>query len=322
MNVLPDGGRPVKRRRLNIVNDHQIQTAPAPSYSQPYLRLTDFHVSPPEAEGYDDGRFDPANRACLLASPNLSASGDSPSGVEQEPPECCYGMLYGIPTNLRCGLGSNSKTIPVDFHKPNCLSSKLDSGSNIFDITCRISTRILCELGDVAELRSQLYCHSKIESSPKGNFRKRGKPSRLWFLNIIIFGRESLGEKVGEYLSKHKMYLQDPLGCERRVLYRNPHVIQPISCEIVMTDSFDLAHGDLEIERLEAGPDLLAQLMEDDIPLSETEPPDIVKTPLFQYHSHQKQALTFMMRREEGWGLENGSNDIWSQHKDSLGRFG
>jgi SWI/SNF-related matrix-associated actin-dependent regulator of chromatin subfamily A3 len=138
----------------------------------------------------------------------------------------------------------------------------------------------------VAEIRTQLYCHSKFESSPEGNIRRNvgrcGKPSQLWFLNIIIFGRESLGEKVGEYLSKHKMYLQDPLGCERRVPYRNPHVIQPISCEIVMTDSFDLAHGSLEIERLEAGPDLLAQLMEDDIPLSETEPPDIVKTTLFQ----------------------------------------
>jgi hypothetical protein len=49
-----------------------------------------------------------------------------------------------------------------------------------------------------------------------------------------------------------------------------------------MTDSFDSARGDIEIERLEAGPDLLAQLMEDDIPLAETEAPDIVKTALFR----------------------------------------
>lgn len=87
---------------------------------------------------------------------------------------------------------------------------------------------------------------------------------------------------MGEYLSKHKMYLQDPHGCERYVPYRNPHIIQPISGETVMTDSFDSVIGSLEIERLEAGPDLLAQLMEDDIPLPETEAPDIVKTALFQ----------------------------------------
>ena len=78
------------------------------------------------------------------------------------------------------------------------------------------------------------------------------------------------------------MYLQDPLGCERCVPYRNPHVIQPDSGDIVMTSSFNSALGSLEIKRLETGPDLLAQLMEDDIPLPETEAPDIVKTALFR----------------------------------------
>jgi SWI/SNF-related matrix-associated actin-dependent regulator of chromatin subfamily A3 len=78
------------------------------------------------------------------------------------------------------------------------------------------------------------------------------------------------------------MYLQDPLRCKRSVSYRNPHIIQPDSGETVMTDSFDLPLEGQEIERLEAGPDLLAQLMEDNIPLPETEAPDIVKAALFQ----------------------------------------
>ena len=138
----------------------------------------------------------------------------------------------------------------------------------------------------MAEIKTQLYCHSKLEFSPEGstrqNGRRRGKPSQSWFLNIIIFGREGLEENVGEYLSKHKMYLQDPLGCERCVPYRNPHVIQPDSGDTVMTSSFNSALGNLEIKRLETGPDLLAQLMEDDIPLPETEAPDIVKTALFR----------------------------------------
>ncbi len=145
---------------------------------------------------------------------------------------------------------------------------------------------MLGELEDVAEIKTQLYCHSRLEFSPEGstrqNGRLRGKPSRSWFLNIIIFGTEGLEKKVGEYLSKRKMYLQDPLGCERCVPYRNPHVFPPDSGETVMTDSFDSAPGNLEIERLEAGPDLLAQLMEDDIPLPETEAPDIVNTPLYR----------------------------------------
>jgi SWI/SNF-related matrix-associated actin-dependent regulator of chromatin subfamily A3 len=138
----------------------------------------------------------------------------------------------------------------------------------------------------VAEIKTQLYCHSKLEFPPQGAFRqngrRRGKPSKLWLLNIIIFGREELGEGLGEYLSKHKMYLQDPLGCERSVPYRNPHIIQPDSDEIVMADLFDSTFENIEVERLEAGPDLLAQLMEDDIQLPETEAPDVIKTTLFR----------------------------------------
>lgn len=131
------------------------------------------------------------------------------------------------------------------------------------------------------------------------------------------------------------MYLQDPLGCNRSVQYRNPHVFPSESDEIVMTDSFDSSPGDPEIERFDIGPDLLAQLMEDSNLLLETESPDAVKTELFRwstpsltsnsrvanrYCRHQKQALTFMIQREEGWAFENGSRDVWSRQKNSYGR--
>lgn len=48
-----------------------------------------------------------------------------------------------------------------------------------------------------------------------------------------------------------------------------------------MTSSFDSSLGNLQIERVEAGPDLLAHLMEGASPLPETQAPDIVKTDLF-----------------------------------------
>jgi SWI/SNF-related matrix-associated actin-dependent regulator of chromatin subfamily A3 len=179
----------------------------------------------------------------------------------------------------------NSNNIPVDFHSPEYLSSKLDGGLITFRIACPKAARILCELENVVEFTTQLYCHSKLEVSPDGgvrqNGRRRGKPLRSWFLNIIIFGRGGLEGKVGGYLSNKKMYLQDPRGCERCVLYRNPHIIQPDSGETVMTSSFDSILGNLQIERVEAGPDLLAHLMEGGNPLPETQAPDIVKTDLF-----------------------------------------
>lgn len=86
---------------------------------------------------------------------------------------------------------------------------------------------------------------------------------------------------VGEHLSNYQMYLQDPIGWERRVLHRNPHLLSTESEKPIMADSFDSPLGNLEIEKLEAGPDLLAQLMEEEIPLLEAGAPVIIKTPLF-----------------------------------------
>ncbi len=92
----------------------------------------------------------------------------------------------------------------------------------------------------------------------------------------------AIEEAVGDFLSRRRMYLQDPLGCDRNVLYRNPHITYHGMEDIVMTELLESAPGTLEIERLEVGPDLLAQLMEDEDPLQETEAPTGVETHLFR----------------------------------------
>ena len=50
-----------------------------------------------------------------------------------------------------------------------------------------------------------------------------------------------------------------------------------------MTDSFKTLPTTLEIERLSIGSDLLAQLMAEQTPLPEMEPPATVTTNLFPY---------------------------------------
>jgi SWI/SNF-related matrix-associated actin-dependent regulator of chromatin subfamily A3 len=133
----------------------------------------------------------------------------------------------------------------------------------------------------------QLYCHTTVElpcttkKPQKG--KRRGKGSQSWSLNIILYGPTALADTIGEFFSGHQIYLQDPLGCERRVLYRNPHIVKPEIEDEVMTDVFDASYGNLGVERLEIGPDLLAQLMEDAVPLPETDAPAIVTTELFPY---------------------------------------
>ena len=63
----------------------------------------------------------------------------------------------------------------------------------------------------------------------------------------------------------------------------NPHIIQLHSDEPMTTDLFRSAHEEVDVERLEAGPDLLAQLMEDNILLPDMEAPDTVRTAIFKY---------------------------------------
>jgi SWI/SNF-related matrix-associated actin-dependent regulator of chromatin subfamily A3 len=139
-------------------------------------------------------------------------------------------------------------------------------------------------LESAVEITTQLYCHLELDAqffaSSKG--RQRGRTSQTWFLNAILYGPVVLEETVSDFLSKRQMYLQDPLGCDRDVLYRNPHILPQETEGIITIGSLEAMLGSNEIERLEAGPDLLAQLMEDEYPLDETHTPAGVTTILFR----------------------------------------
>jgi len=132
----------------------------------------------------------------------------------------------------------------------------------------------------------QMYCCSSLElpcqSSTDAIKKQMGKKSRLWSLNVIIYGTVALEDILSRYLSQNRIYLQDPVDCERNVVYRNPHMISK-GGGIMMTDSFKTPPATVEIERLSGGPDLLAQLMAEQTPLPEMEAPPTVTTTLFRY---------------------------------------
>jgi SWI/SNF-related matrix-associated actin-dependent regulator of chromatin subfamily A3 len=139
-------------------------------------------------------------------------------------------------------------------------------------------------LEKAVEIATQLYCYSEHDTglSDKSRGRQRGKILQTWFLNAIIYGPIALEDTVGDFLSERRIYLQDPIGCNRDVLYRNPHILSPETEVIIMTGSLDSVPGNLEIERLEVGPGLLAKLIENEDPLSETDAPVGVTTALFR----------------------------------------
>ncbi len=47
---------------------------------------------------------------------------------------------------------------------------------------------------------------------------------------------------------------------------------------------------------------------------------DVIEVYLITEISHQKQALSFMLQREQGWQLDGRGKDIWSQGIDQNGQ--
>ena len=162
----------------------------------------------------------------------------------------------------------------------------MNDGPAELEIQSAIHSRVLSDFSGLEDVSMQLYCHSSLElprqSSSHALKRRIRKAFRVWSLNVLIYGAVALADIIGQHLSKYQLYLQDPVDCERNVLYRNPHMISK-GTGIVMTDSFRTPATTIEVERLSVGPDLLAQLMAEQTSLPEMEPPPSVTTTLFRY---------------------------------------
>jgi SWI/SNF-related matrix-associated actin-dependent regulator of chromatin subfamily A3 len=144
----------------------------------------------------------------------------------------------------------------------------------------------MSELNSVDDITMQLYCHSSLEfphqSSSHALKSRTRRVCPTWSLNVILYGAAAVGNVISQYLSKNRIYLQDPVDCERDVLYRNPHIILK-GGEVVVTSSFKTPLTRIEIERFNVRPDLLAELMAEQTPLLEMEPPPSLTTKLFRY---------------------------------------
>ncbi|TVY65597.1 DNA repair protein RAD5A, partial [Lachnellula suecica] len=308
----PSGGPAPKRRRLDNTLHLESRTT---VYSQSYCNRHSLDFICESSQIRHGGNAGETWQASADPAVDDEVSGNA----NGEPLDCCYGMLPRIPVCLRrlgnCGAVPQPQTLSVTFEAPNTLREiSTNNETTKFEIKCPKTAKLLSEFESAEEITTQLYCLRQPTphqaSLSKSNGRGRARIEQSWYLNIIIYGPPSLEEIIGDYLEQRQMYLQDPLGCDRCVPYRNPHIIQPESGEVVMTDSFELSFGHLEIERLDVAPDLLARLMEDEKPLLESDAPQQITTSLF---SHQKQALTFMLHRERGWAMESDSGDIWTR---------
>ncbi|UPK96324.1 hypothetical protein LCI18_007259 [Fusarium solani-melongenae] len=147
-----------------------------------------------------------------------------------------------------------------------------------------------------------------LDSQSSTNQKTRFAPLQCT-LEITVYGPLELFSEIGPWFEDYEVYLQDPKECHIDVRYHNPHRFSsydlssfPLVSEVVSNSS-----KVLHLESLPQQEDLLDMLGSHD-DLEETAQPTVLKGSL---RRHQKQALTFMLRREQGWAFYDQRPDVW-----------
>lgn len=146
----------------------------------------------------------------------------------------------------------------------------------------------------------------------------QGRPNSCLDLYIVLYGPAAAFENVGIFAAKCNLFLQHPKYCDRNVPYRNPQCLSPVEDKAIYTYELTecLATPDSYTNALANPIDLFADTMGQE-GLAEADSPLDLHTNLYK---HQRQALTFMLQREEGWALGGHHKDIWKEERDLAGR--
>ncbi|KAK3940959.1 SNF2 family N-terminal domain-containing protein [Diplogelasinospora grovesii] len=235
------------------------------------------------------------------ASPELNQSEETQCEV------VCFGRIPSI--SGKCEQRASSEIpapFPVQLDSSDRFSSKNDSGTQ-----GRISSehgQMIQGLLDENSLHLFTTCSIEGEAIPS---RKPGRvlPQLPCTLNITVYGPKDLFDEIGSWFQEYDIYLQDPLVCHLDVRYCNPQRLSaddidrcPNVSEVIRKSS-----GLLQLRDLSERPDLL-EVLSSSNDLEESSQPSAISTELKR---HQKQALTFMLRREQGWAFGESSVDMW-----------
>ncbi|KAF2728957.1 hypothetical protein EJ04DRAFT_84209 [Polyplosphaeria fusca] len=157
----------------------------------------------------------------------------------------------------------------------------------------------------------ELHLQLTFTSTPVTPVQGSKSPSgTVGFLSIIFYGPRRRLDDVGYFATQCGYYLEDPIDCDRNVPYMNPQCLSTIYKEPQMT--FDMAGPEQQhrVEDFSQTPyDLLAGF-ETTGKLAEAPTPSALRT---QLKPHQRQALTFFLRREQGLHPTTNDMGIWSR---------
>jgi hypothetical protein len=210
-------------------------------------------------------------------------------------------------------------------NQPSQFSVRLESSScfcatdftNIEGAIASDHGQMIQGLLDDTTLTLYVSCIYDSESADRRNTRI-GMQSPCT-LEITVYGPYELFEQIGTWFEDYDIYLQDPRVCQWDVKYCNPQKLSsndltacPLLSEVV-TQRLGLINLQDMVER----PDLLDLISSQD-DLDESPQPSLITADMKR---HQKQALTFMLRREQGWDFTAQGQDIWEKADTSQDRY-
>ncbi|KAI0400766.1 SNF2 family N-terminal domain-containing protein [Xylaria palmicola] len=237
----------------------------------------------------------------------------------------CFGSVSGITGESELARGSfspeqESGLVPIPARLDSCREFTLMSRTHSKGTISTQHVEMLQAILEEPAILVQISC--TLNGDNRKNPKRMRSASRIMpcSLNMILYGPLSLSEELGEFFQSHDTFLQDPRHCAWDVKYCNPHRLSSVDyTSLPLTSQVNCMMGAAGMGTLELMPEraeLLAVLnTEDDLP--EAPQPDAIKTSL---ERHQKQALTFMLRREQGWDFGSG-RDIWIQTRGAQGHF-
>ncbi|KAH8890569.1 hypothetical protein GQ53DRAFT_794641 [Thozetella sp. PMI_491] len=250
----------------------------------------------------------PSNTASVAEVESTESPGVSVFGQphEEEPKIVCFGTVPDI--SARCSRPGSS-TISSSFEV--CLeSSERFTAKDYPEICGRImSTHGQMVQGLLDEGTLHLHVMCAFENESTGQKKTQGFSQIPCLLEITVYGPLGLFDEIGSWFEEYDIYLQDPRICHMNVKYSNPQRLSsddPNSFPLVS----EVIAQKLQWVRLHAIPELpdVLDMISSDLELEETPQPSAIKTCL---QRHQKQALTFMLRREEERQFDSKQPNIW-----------
>ncbi|KAL6404091.1 hypothetical protein AUP68_13471 [Ilyonectria robusta] len=229
----------------------------------------------------------------------------------------CFGMVPGI--SARCEGRDLGEITSSPFEVVLDSSNSFSAGGGL-----KTHGQILSDYGQMVQglLDDETLALFTSCTITDPRMTKKGSKSSILLdstLEITVYGPLDLFEEIGSWFEEYGVYLQDPRKCHLDVRYCNPQRLSSDdigSCPSVL-EAVAQTSRSISLQEIPERPELL-DVLSSYIDIPETPQPSVI---LGNLKRHQKQALTFMLRRERGWNFSNQHPDIWEIVDTEQGRI-